>query len=228
MRTTVIAPLVFGLAGAGVLIGLGKWQLDRLAWKEGILAQIEARIAAPPVALPEDPDMSGDLYLPVRMTGTLERRALRVLVSRKQLGAGYRLISAFDTGARRVLLDRGYIKVAAPVPAPPAGDIRITGNLHWPDDRQPSTPENDTAGNTWFARDIGAMAGILDTEPVLVVARSLAPAEDGVTPLPVDAGRIPNDHLEYAITWFSLAAVWLGMTAVFIRRMRRTEKGTER
>jgi surfeit locus 1 family protein len=37
----------------------------------------------------------------------------------------------------------------------------------------------------------------------------------------VDTAGIPNDHLEYAVTWFALALVWLGMTAYFLRRPER-------
>jgi surfeit locus 1 family protein len=55
---------------------------------------------------------------------------------------------------------------------------------------------------------------------VLVVARRLSQAAPGVTPLPVDTSRIPNDHLNYAITWFSLAAIWLAMSLLFLRRRR--------
>ncbi|NVK59690.1 MAG: SURF1 family protein, partial [Rhodobacteraceae bacterium] len=72
------------------------------------------------------------------------------------------------------------------------------------------------------ARDIGAMAETLGTEPLLVIARSVAPGDPNIDPLPVDTGGIPNDHLQYAITWFSLAVVWLIMTAYYIARLRKT------
>jgi len=225
MKRSVLVPLIFGIAGVAVLLGLGKWQLDRLAWKEGILADIEARIAAEPVALPGEADPEADRYLPVRVTGEMGARTLRVLVSTKQAGAGYRLISALDTGGRRVLLDRGFIEVAGDIPAP-GEPVTVTGNLHWPDDRLSSTPENDVAGNTWFARDIAQMAEELGAEPLLIVARTVSPPEQGVTPLPVDTAGIPNDHLEYAITWFSLAVIWAAMTGAFIWRTRRAAKGT--
>ena len=55
---------------------------------------------------------------------------------------------------------------------------------------------------------------------MLVVLRQMSPADPGVSPLPVDTSGIPNDHLQYAVTWFSLAAVWLIMTGVWIRRLR--------
>jgi surfeit locus 1 family protein len=101
------------------------------------------------------------------------------------------------------------------------GQVQVAGNLHWPDDRNSATPENDVAGNTWFARDVAQMAAQLQTRPLLVVARQISPAEAGVTPLPVDSSAIPNDHLNYAITWYSLAVVWAAMTLYFLWRNRR-------
>ncbi|MBE0453831.1 MAG: SURF1 family protein, partial [Roseovarius sp.] len=212
MRQGVLIPLIFGIAGVAVLVGLGKWQVERLAWKEGVLADIAAHISAEPVDLPEAVEPERDRYLPVAVTGRIGDAGLRVLVSQKQVGAGYRVISALETDGRRVLLDRGFIKVSADIPAPPEGEITVTGNLHWPDERLSSTPENDVGGNMWFARDIAQMADVLGTEPVLVVARALSVPEVGVSPLPVNTGGIPNDHLSYAITWFSLAAIWAAMT----------------
>ena len=60
--------------------------------------------------------------------------------------------------------------------------------------------------------------------PVLMIASELSPPEEAVTPLPVDTSGIPNDHLEYAVTWFSLAAIWAVMTAFFISRQNRATK----
>ena len=220
-----LVPLIFGLAGIAVLVSLGVWQTQRLAWKEGVLADIEARIAADPVALPAEPDPQADRYLPVEVTGTFGDEALRVLVSQKQVGAGYRVISGFDTGSRRILLDRGFVRVADDIPAAPEGEVTVVGNVHWPDDRNSSTPDNDIGGNTWFARDLDQMAGVLNTEPLMIVARETSFSDAPVTPLPVDTSNIPNDHLEYAVTWFGLAAIWAVMSGYFLWRMRKTAKG---
>lgn len=220
-----LVPFVFGLVGIAILVGLGVWQMQRLTWKESILADIDARIAADPVALPAEPNPQADRYLPVQVSGQVGDQALRVLVSQKQVGAGYRVISALDLGDRRVLLDRGFVKVSADIPAPPQGTVTITGNLHWPDDRNSSTPENDVADNTWFARDLEPMADVLGTDPLLVVARDTSYSDAPVTPLPVDTSAIANDHLEYALTWFSLAAIWAAMTGYFLWRVRQSAKG---
>lgn len=216
--------LIIGLTGTGVLLWLGTWQVERLAWKRGILAEIDARIGGVPVTLPDTPDPAADKYLPVAITGTTGAEELFVLVSQKQIGAGYRVISPFvtETG-RRILLDRGFIPVAQRDSHRSNGAAQITGNLHWPDDRNSSTPENDVAGNIWFARDIPAMADKLNTEPLLVIVRNTSQTDAGVTPLPVDSSAIPNDHLNYAITWFSLAAIWASMTGFYIWRSRRKE-----
>lgn len=218
----IIGALVLGAAGVAILVSLGVWQVQRLAWKEGVLAEIEARIAADPVAIPAAPDAEADRYLPVEVTGRFGDGHVRVLVSQRGLGAGYRLISPFETAeGRRVLVDRGVIRVAEDAPPPPAGEITVTGNLHWPEERDGFTPENDVEGNTWFAREVPVLAAHLGTEPVLVIARDLSRSDAPVTPLPVTTEGIPNDHLNYAITWFSLAAVWMGMTLFLLWRIRR-------
>ncbi len=219
------APIVIGLAGIGILLWLGTWQVQRLAWKEGILSEIESTIAGAPQPLPRLIDPEAQKYMPVTLNGEIEGETLAVLVSVKQQGAGWRLISAFQTDeGRRVLVDRGFVPVEAKDAPRHTGPAEIAGNLHWPDDRNSSTPDNAPADNIWYARDIAPMAEVLGTEPLLVITRRMVPADDGVTPLPVDTAGIPNDHLQYAMTWFSLAAVWLIMTGLWIRRLSTGEE----
>lgn len=216
----MIAPLIFGLVGIAILINLGLWQLRRLEWKEAILSEIEARIAAAPVALPATANPEADRFLPVMATGRMAP-GLRVLSSVKQVGPGYRLIDVLETGdGRRVMVDLGFARLEAdPGTRPEAA--QVTGNLHWPNETDSFTPEPDLAKNIWFARDVAAMAAALQTEPLLIVARDIAPPVANTQPLPVTTEGIPNDHLNYAITWFSLAVVWAGMTALLLWRIRR-------
>jgi surfeit locus 1 family protein len=220
----IIFFVVFGLGGAAILISLGVWQMQRLAWKQTILTQIENRITQTPVAIPAIPDPVADKYLSVTAEGFMKPDALRVLVSQKTVGAGYRLISPFMIEGRTVLLDRGFISVNDPLPEPSLLQVQtvVTGNLHWPQETDGYTPAPDRAKNIWFARDVDFMAKALETDPILIVMRDSSAANDGVTPLPVDTRRIPNDHLQYAITWFLLAAIWAAMTTHFLMRSRRT------
>lgn len=224
----IALPLLTGLIGTAILVWLGTWQMQRLEWKREILTQIDSRIGGDPAPLPAtgDADPETDRYQPVLLNGTIEADESYVLVSRKRVGAGYLVISPFVTqDGRRILVDRGFIPVEDRDVDRSSGPKEINGNLHWPDDRTSSTPENDIAGNTWFARDVAVMAEELGTEPLLVIARNMSPPDPGVTPLPVDTSGIPNDHLQYAITWFSLAAVWLIGTIALVWRLRQTKEG---
>ena len=223
MTRRMIFPLLLGLVGAAVLIALGVWQLQRLEWKENVIAEIEARIGADPVPLPESPDPERDRFLPVTATGTITDEELDVLVSVRQAGPAYRIISAFETDAgRRILLDRGYVPdEAKDDPRAPARGVTLTGNLHWPDEVDRWTPPPEIDRNIWFARDVPRMAEVLGTEPVMIILRTSSEPDPTVTPLPIETAGIPNDHLEYAVTWFGLALVWVGMTAFLLWRIRQ-------
>ncbi|MBE1283219.1 MAG: SURF1 family protein [Rhodobacteraceae bacterium] len=217
--------LIFGLAGLALLLSLGVWQVQRLGWKQDVLARIEAQIAGDPIALPTDPDPEADRYQPVSLSGRVAEGELHVLVSVKRTGPGYRVIVPFETdNGRRILLDTGFIPTEAKGTARPTGPAALTGNLHWPDEIDGFTPEPDVEGNIWFARDVPTMAEVLGTESVMVVAREPVIRGSGVGPLPVDTASIPNDHLNYAITWFSLAAIWSVIIVVFLRRSRQTRE----
>ncbi|AHM02526.1 Cytochrome oxidase biogenesis protein Surf1, facilitates heme A insertion [Roseibacterium elongatum DSM 19469] len=216
----VIWPLVFGIGGVAILVSLGIWQVQRLAWKEAMLAEIEAQIADAPVPLPETPDAQADRFLPVEVTGRFGDGYARVLVSQRGAGAGYRVISPFDTGARVILVDRGIMPTEGAVPAH-EGMVTVTGNLHSPNEVDGFTPDPDLARNIWYARDVDALADHLGADPVFVIARGLSVDDTPIAPLPVTTEGIPNDHLSYAVTWFSLAVLWLGMTLYLLWRIRR-------
>ncbi|WP_281858350.1 SURF1 family protein [Litoreibacter halocynthiae] len=221
MTKRMILPLLFGLIGCAILVSLGTWQVKRLAWKESMLSEIDARITAQAVALPDNLDQQDDLYLPVQATGTFGADRIRVLVSQKKVGAGYRIISPFMTQGRTIMVDRGVIPIADMLPEPLTGEVTVTGNIHWPQEVDSYTPDPDEARDIWFARDVDRMAAKLGTEPVLLILRAATPATLEITPLPVSRAGIPNDHLSYAITWFSLAGIWFGMTVFLLWRIRQ-------
>lgn len=218
MLKRLIFPLILGFAGLAVLVSLGLWQVDRLRWKEGVLAEIEAAIAAPPVALPAVPDPNRDAYLPVTVSGQLTGEGARVLASVKGLGAGHRLIGVLEVDGRRVLADLGFVPLDGDL-TQPTGPVTLTGNLHWPDEQNRHTPAPDIAKGLWFARDIDGLSTVLNTEALLIVTRD--PVVPQAIPIPVDTAHISNDHLGYAVTWFGLALVWVGMTILYLWRITR-------
>lgn len=210
---------IFGIVGVAILLSLGIWQLRRLEWKEGLISTAEAKIAQAPVPIPEKPDPARDRYLPVVVDGAFTGEETHVLTSDSSKGPGFLVIASFvaDDG-RRIMVDRGYVPESSKNAARPGHRAHVVGNLNWPDDVTSSTPPHDEARDIWFGRDVDGMARQLTTEPILVIART--DTGDGITPVPA-AATFRNDHLGYAMTWFSLAAVWAGMTLLWLWRIRR-------
>lgn len=220
----ILFPLFLGISGVVVLCWLGVWQLDRLAWKEDVLANINARLTAAPTVLPDAPSEAVDEYSNVAVDGALVGPELHVLASGTAAGTGYRVIRALeDANGRRIMVDLGLLQLDDVTPPPAASLGAITGTLLWPDDVNSSTPAPDLAKNIWFGRDVVPMSQVLDTEPLMVVARDVAQPDPRITLLPVDTAGIKNDHLMYALTWFGLAIVWAAMTAFLIFRTLRKE-----
>lgn len=223
MSFRFLSALVFGLFGVALLLGLGVWQVQRMHWKNALLADINARIVGDPVAIPATPDPEADRYRPVFADGAFAQDTLYVLSGQKEVGAGVRVISVFvTTDGRRILVDRGFLSEAEKGRPLTVTNARITGNLMWPRDSDSYTPPPDPKTGMWFARDAVAMAQAMNTEATFIVARE--PTGDGIQAMPVDSSSIPNDHWGYAITWFLLAAAWAVMTVALLWRIRQNAK----
>ena len=215
--------VVFGVLGVVVLLSLGVWQLQRLVWKNDVLEAIERKILAPAVDIPQSVIPEAHSLLPVHADGRYIGDTVRVLVSQKIYGAGYRLITAFElSDGRTIMVDRGFTSVRSSQPSTPQGTGQVIGNLQWPKEIDSFTPQNDLAANIWFARDVVRLADHLKAEPVLLVLRESSFETETSTPLPKMTANIPNDHMKYAITWFSMALIWLGMSGYFLYRSRDT------
>jgi len=225
----MLGPVIVGLGGLATLLALGFWQLDRLEWKRGIIAEAERRLAMPPVSLPVNLDPDRDDYLPVFAEGSFAGEELYHLTSQKPQGPGFDIIAPFETTqGRRILIERGYVPQDSRDPATrsaPEGQQRIEGFLRWPDDVNRFTPDPDTAKRIWYARNVPSLAEAAGTEPVMIVQ-----APNGATDYPrgrEGVVRIRNHHLQYAITWFSVAAIWLVMTLLWTRRLRLARSAQE-
>ena len=214
-------PVLIGVVGVAILLSLATWQLRRLDWKQSVLAEIDARIAGEAISLPlSDVTEAEHEYAPVEITGAFTGEALFVLTSAEGQGPGHRVIEAFESeGGERLLVDRGFVPDENGRPGLGTASGTWRGNLSWPNEVDGFTP--DPEGTLWFARDAAAMSEVLDTLPVLVVLSSQT--DPLLTPLPIDTRAIPNDHREYAITWFLLALVWAAMSGYLIWRVARTK-----
>jgi surfeit locus 1 family protein len=218
MNKRMIAPVLFGIVGIAILVSLGNWQLRRLAWKEGVLAEIDAKVNGPALPLPATPDRQRDQYLHVAVSGQMGTGEVHVLSSSSETGPGYRIIAPFTlTDGRKILVDRGNVPEGQKNAPRPLESGTLDGNLLWM--QEPPTFPPDLAKNIWFNRDTEGLAAALGTAPVLLVLRQTALAG---APYPAAVGvNIPNNHLGYAVTWYGFALVWLGMTLYLLFRIKR-------
>ena len=215
-------PLFFGLTGAAILFALGTWQLSRWQWKTDLLAGIASRLEQPAVALPANPDPVADKYLQVTASGVIEPTELHVLTS-GDLGPGFKVISpmVLEDG-RRILIDRGYIGETEKNTPRKGGPATVTGALVWPDETDSFVPAPNLERNIWFARDVELMADTLKTEPVMISVTA-TDNTGGILPQPVSI-NISNRHMEYVLTWYSMAIIWIGMTGYAVWRIKRQTK----
>nr|WP_205790156.1 SURF1 family protein [Microvirga makkahensis] len=232
-----MVPGLTALVAFAILIGLGSWQLQRKAWKESLIQQIETRAYGEPGSILPEAEWSGwradqDEFRKVRVTGTflhdLETPVYGLAPGTRQ-GAplqGYYIITPLrlPTGAI-VMVNRGIVPIELKDPAgrpqgQPAGEVTVTGLVRAPEARNPFTPENDPARNTWFTRDPQALAEVRGLERV---APFLIDAD--ATPNPGGWPRggqtqliLPNNHLQYALTWYGLALTLIGVFGAFAWR----------
>jgi surfeit locus 1 family protein len=215
-----------------ILIGLGVWQLQRLKWKERVLAHVAALQAEPARPLADVLKAGGDLdFVRVGLDcPDLERRPLLRLFAVRDGVAGYRLITACPVSAdgySSILVDRGFAAFeqaqAAVQPGRAVLPGPVIGVLRKGDRPTFVTPKNRVAENLWYSRDVPAMAGQLRVSkpaPIYLMLERPAPVGPGPVPAPIPAD-IPNRHLEYALTWFGLAASLIGVYAAMLLRRRR-------
>lgn len=223
----LLRPGLMTFAMFAILVGLGTWQIYRLHWKEGILAQIARAEAAPPVPLSGDPSP----YTRVAVTGRLRADlsasyALDVRDTRQGPTLGTFLIQPLERpGQLPLLVERGWVpqKRSTPI-AQPQGDTTIVGFIHQPDKPGLFSATDDPATRTFYTLDpaaIGAALGLPRVAPFVLVALGSAPPQLWPDP----AQQLPqpsNNHLNYAITWYSLALSLVVMFVTWARRTLRT------
>ena len=210
--------------GLLVLLSLGVWQTKRLAWKEGLLENISYNLSSQPSILPTELKKSEHNYKMVEVEGSLEPRSIFILTPVKGSGAGFRVISPLKLkDGSKILIDRGVIKEQDTDRLETLRQKNLViGYLFWPNETDYFTPDPNLERNIWFSRDLEKMASFLETQPILVVATEnrLDPSLKMQDPT-ID---IPNNHLQYAITWFMMAILWFGMSAYFVYKMIKKKK----
>jgi surfeit locus 1 family protein len=223
---------VFAVGGIVFMLGLSIWQVQRLQWKEGLIAARQAALAQPPVDLPttiEDP--ASWAFRPVRVTGTFDHSKEVVLGARSLNGnIGYHLITPLiRADGSAVLVDRGWIPLDRRDPGTRpeslvAGEVTVDGIARETGKRNWLTPEDSPEENFWFIVDIPAIGRHLGLARVLPVFVEAGPGSPDTFPIGGQTRvELPNDHLQYAITWFLLAVALAVIYVLYVRRLNMPE-----
>jgi surfeit locus 1 family protein len=216
-------PTMFAVPAFLLLVGLGIWQLQRLQWKEGLIAERQAATHAAPAPLPQSREISPDMAFRHVFVRGVFRNAKEILVyAAPRAGmAGFDVLTPLvEASGRVVFINRGFVPPGLRDPAMRAageiaGPVEVKGLLRLPPKAKPNwfVPDNDPRRGRWFWVDLKAMAAA-DRLPLDKVLPFYIDAD--ATPNPGGWPRgglthitLPNHHLQYALTWFFLAIALL-------------------
>ena len=210
-----------------VLVGLGTWQLGRLQWKNNLIDSFEARVAAPPVAVPA----SGAAINPIEfrqldLTGRFLHDKEIFLTGRTYEGnAGFHVVTPFELAdGRLILINRGWVSEGYKDPAKRAfsrvdGPTTVAGILRKPGQKGYFVPENEPAKGFWFTlvpTEINAHLGLGTVAIDSFYADAIRTS--AVVTLPIAAKtelNLRNAHLSYALTWYGIALALIGVYVAF-------------
>ncbi len=230
-----LIPTLFSVPAFFVLLFLGTWQMDRLVWKQDLIDKLQARSSQTPAAIPAGPLTAEDHeFIPVKVIGTYDNSHEFHLVNRSLNGeAGLNVVTPLKLASgETVLVNRGWVPFDARDQSLRKdglleGPQTVTGLLRFVKPRSTIqewvVPDNEPDNNAWFNIDPKAMAKVAGTSslPEYYILSS-DQSERGQLP----RGRqwkldIKNDHLEYAITWYSLA---IGLLVIYVIYHRPSKK----
>lgn len=211
---------VWILAIAG-LLALGTWQVERRAWKLDLIARVEAGLRAEPKSAPFGTAISKqDEYRRVIATGRFVAGKDALVQASTVRGAGWWVMTPLVTGQGTILVNRGYVPERKS-PATPAGTVTIVGLLRLTEPGGGFLRSNDPAARRWYSRDVAAIArrNGLAVESYFIDAQA-GPEVPGQPIGGLTVVRFTNNHLAYALTWYTLAIMTAAAFIYWVRSVR--------
>ncbi|MEM1161684.1 MAG: SURF1 family protein [Pseudomonadota bacterium] len=216
-RPVWVNALLLGLAAIvlATLTGLGIWQLQRLSWKLDLIAAVESRAYGAPVAPPVGAvTAEEDAYRRVVIAGAYRHDASIRVKAITELGPGHWILAPLSTEAGHIWINRGFAPTGSDAAAwlKPEGSVSVEGLLRITEPGGTLLESNDPARDRWVSRDIAALSehtGLSDAMPYFIDADHVA-APDAWPRGGLTIVTFRNPHLSYALTWFTMAALFLG------------------
>lgn len=232
MTVLILGAVMFALLFAGFSV-LGVWQVQRLAWKQELIRQVDARIHAAPVAAPA-PDQTitrqADQYRRVVVSGRFDHQREALVKAVTDLGPGYWVTTPLMTDRGfTVLINRGFVPSERQKPTDRAvgqveGETTVVGLLRLTEPDGGFLRANDPAGDRWFSRDVAGIAkarGLSGPVAPYFIDADATPNPGGWPRGGLTVVRFANSHLIYALTWFGLALMSAAGFVLFAREEKR-------
>jgi len=231
----LIWPLAFTVPAVAILLVMGFWQLDRLTWKEGLIETRTAALTADPLLLPQDIRQSADLdFYRVFLTGRFLHGREILIQNRNHNGVrGLHVLTPLQRvsaeGGGTIFVNRGWIPLKMQDRGKrnnqPEGSVRVAGIVRiGVVSRNAFTPANDPGKNLWYDYDPENMARYLGFESQSLIVEIDQPSPPGIFPVTgLSHYELKNNHLSYALTWFSLAAGLVLIFGLFLRQRLREQ-----
>lgn len=224
-----LVPTLFTIPGVILLLVLGTWQMQRLQWKDNMVAELNERSSLPAVGLPSVVEKFSDFeYRRVRVVGEfLHDKEVHLFTGPKSARGrpGYDVLTPLKRAdGSVVLVDRGWVDSDSKKPENRLetlvdGFVEVEGMVHKGELQKGFTPDNDVVKNLWFWIDISAIESYTGNQLQNMYVRALK--KEGVSDLPIAGDAVikrRNDHLQYAVTWYGLAIVLLVIYVLYHRK----------
>lgn len=241
-RRGLLVPAATTIVIVATLLSLGVWQLERRADKLALIAALDERLSATPVPVPPAARWSEltpakDEFRRVTLSGVIEARnqagvfATSTPLRKDVSGTGIWAFAPMTlAGGETVVVNRGFVPDGQDAQQGAGGPVTLTGYVRFPEASGWLTPQADRAKRLWFARDHVAMARALGWAEPLRLAPFYIDVEGPVPPSGIPKPgplqvNLKNDHLQYAVTWFLLAAAVLVAFGFWLRGARRPVSG---
>ncbi|HBF28123.1 SURF1 family protein [Rhizobium sp.] len=220
-RTVVLSS--FLLLACACFIALGVWQIERLGWKQDLIARVDTRVNAAPISVPSKAQWSkinrrDDEYLHVSVSGVFDNTKETYVYASTELGPGYWVLTPLSTpDGQIILINRGFVPLDRKDPSSRqqgqlGGPITVTGLLRISEPGGTFLRTNAPQSDRWYSRDVIAIAAkrdLHDVAPYFIDADK-ATTDGGYPVGGLTQVKFPNSHLQYAITWFAMAFMSLG------------------